>query len=280
MRRPPTPTPIRALGPALRALCLATPAWLLAATPAHAALINRGGGMIYDTELNITWLQDWNHALSSGYAASGVAPESVYDPNTIWTNGRMGWDAANSWADSLVHGGFDDWRLPTVVDTGAAGCDFSNAGGTDCGYNVQTRSGSTVYSELAHLWYETLGNLAICAPGVEACAGDNPQFGWGLSNTGPFTNMQHPVTTVRDSGGYWTGLLHPTPPLSTPKAWAFGVGAGSQSAVGTLDPMYAVAVRSGDVAAPVPEPQSLALALAAFGASLLARRQRRVPTSA
>ena len=31
---------------------------------AQAALVNRGGGMIYDTTRNITWLADWNYDLA------------------------------------------------------------------------------------------------------------------------------------------------------------------------------------------------------------------------
>jgi MYXO-CTERM domain-containing protein len=38
--------------------------------------------------------------------------------------------------------------------------------------------------------------------------------------------------------------------------------------------MFAVAVRPGDVAAPVPEPQTLALALLALGATVVTRRRR------
>ena len=33
---------------------------------AQAALVNRGGGMIYDTTRNITWLADMNYAATSG----------------------------------------------------------------------------------------------------------------------------------------------------------------------------------------------------------------------
>ena len=33
---------------------------------ALAALVARGGGMIYDTTRNITWLADMNHARTSG----------------------------------------------------------------------------------------------------------------------------------------------------------------------------------------------------------------------
>lgn len=64
---------------------------------AYAALIDRGGGMIYDTDLNITWLQDANYAMTSGYDADGL----------------MNWNEAMTWASSLYYGGYDDWRLPT-----------------------------------------------------------------------------------------------------------------------------------------------------------------------
>ena len=68
----------------------------------------------YDTDLNITWLRDWN------------------------ASGHVTWDAAMAWASTLVVGSYGGWRLPTMVDTGAPGCDYSNDG-TDCGYNVQTK---------------------------------------------------------------------------------------------------------------------------------------------
>jgi hypothetical protein len=57
--------------------------------PAHANLIDRGNGLIYDDDLNVTWLQDANY--------SGVT---------------MTWTEAALWADNLVFQGLDDWRLP------------------------------------------------------------------------------------------------------------------------------------------------------------------------
>ena len=39
--------------------------------PAGATLIDRGGGLIYDTVLNITWLQDANYAQTMGYQDVG-----------------------------------------------------------------------------------------------------------------------------------------------------------------------------------------------------------------
>ncbi len=42
------------------------------ALSAHAGLVNRGGGLIYDNVLNITWLADFNYVQTSGYTAAGV----------------------------------------------------------------------------------------------------------------------------------------------------------------------------------------------------------------
>lgn len=93
----------------------------------------------------------------------------------------MSWDQANTWANTLKAGDsgrYSGWRLPTIIDTGAPGCDYSNAGNTDCDYNVQFKSGDptkyqagqTVYSEMAHLWYVTLGNKGQCPP-LAFCTG-------------------------------------------------------------------------------------------------------------
>jgi uncharacterized repeat protein (TIGR01451 family) len=172
-----------------------------------------GDGVVdayYDTALNITWLADWN--------AGGQV---------------LTWDQAVAWAASLNVHGVTGWRLPSVVDTGNPGCDFSAAGGTDCGYNVDTHT-----SELARLWYVTLGNLAFCARGNASCnlqgAG---QPGWGLSNTGPFRNMQ--------ASSYWSGTEY-APDMT--KAWAFATDEGAQDSEAKASGFQAVAVHAGDVA--------------------------------
>jgi hypothetical protein len=175
----------------------------------------------YDPNLDITWLRDWN------------------------VNGAKNWNTQVAWAAGLTVGSFGGWSLPFITDTGSSGCNFSFAGGTDCGYNVQTKSGATVYSEMAYMWYVELGNLAFCPPGDAACAGA-PQAGWGLTNTGPFQNMQSNV--------YWSGTEY----APYEGAWFFDTGYGGQSNDSKDVPLYAVAVRSGDVAA-VPEPATLAL---------------------
>ena len=54
----------------LHAMTLALVLGFAAAT-SHAAFIDIGGGMVYDTDLNITWLQDANYAQTSGFDADG-----------------------------------------------------------------------------------------------------------------------------------------------------------------------------------------------------------------
>lgn len=65
--------------------------------PGTLNLFDRGGGLIYDKDLNITWLKDANYAKTSVYDADGLM--NVY--------------VAAGWASGLVYGGYDDWRLPT-----------------------------------------------------------------------------------------------------------------------------------------------------------------------
>jgi len=72
--------------------------------PANATLIDRGGGLIYDDVLDITWLQDADYANTSGYVAT-----LTYDSSR---QNRMHWDEAMAWVDSLIYANYTDWRLP------------------------------------------------------------------------------------------------------------------------------------------------------------------------
>ncbi len=103
--------------------------------PAHATLIDRGffndglGGsirLIFDDDLNITWLGDANFSQTSGFDSDG----------------RMSWFDAILWVGSLTVGGFTDWRLPEADPP-------CGEGGSNC-----------VNSEMGHLFYLELGGTA------------------------------------------------------------------------------------------------------------------------
>ncbi len=224
--------------------------WVAAATmvalsgAAQAALIDRGGGMIYDTTRNITWLADMNYAQTSGHTGTGVI-----------ANGRMTWAATTAWADNLVFGGFSDWRLPTLnpADTTCSG-NF-NAGG---GFPNQYFGTGCTGGELSGLFVADLGNKAN--ESVLNQVGDTAEQ---IANLALFSNVQPTI--------YWSGTEYAPNPDG---AWKFSPGDGSQSPDDKFNSSWAVAVRPGDVTASVPEPQTLALALLAFGATVVARRRR------
>jgi hypothetical protein len=214
---------------------------------ASAELIDRGNGLIYDDVLDITWMQDANYAQTSGYDADG----------------RLRWLDALSWVDGLVYGGYDDWRLPDMIDLGNDGCDY----GIDCGYNVDTSTG-----ELASLFYDTLGNTALYygdpyPPNIPTPCFYDDDVGPCLSNTGPFDNMQNYF--------YWTSTEYV---LNTERAWYFNFIAGNQNPSYKSTPFYAWAVRSGDVAVvSVPEPGTMYLLGAGFAAVVFGRRRWQTP---
>lgn len=206
----------------------------------------------YDTELRITWLADANRAKTTGYD----------------DDGRMAWQDAMDWVSSLSVGGVTGWRLPTMIDSGALGCNLSYAGGTDCGSNVLTKSGSTIYSEMAHLYVKTLGNASFCVAGDALCQA-RPTVEWGLTNTGGFQNLF--------STYYWTGVAYG--PASVDYAWFYGTNGGVQYVNSKFDEFYAWAVHPGDIGTPVvPEPGIWALSL--LGAALMPLAVRRAQARA
>jgi hypothetical protein len=97
---------------------------ILISTSANAALFDRGNGLIYDDALDITWLQDVNYALTSGYVSDG----------------KMIKAEAQTWVNNLSFGDTSEWRLPS-------------AGQAASGFN-QTNS------ELGSMFYDSLGNVS------------------------------------------------------------------------------------------------------------------------
>ena len=198
--------------------------------PVSAALFpSLDGKAYYDDVLDITWLADTGYAKTSG------------DHPTGW----MSWADANAWATSLAIDGVTGWRLPGMIDIDHDGCtQFKTKGGSDCGYNVLTGSAATtVYSELASLWYDTLGNLSSYDRFGHYGAYDaSGNWVGGLRNTGPFVNLK--------PGGHWTNQRYEGRtwgPNFGGNSWFFSINNGLQSSADVTDELRAWAVHPGDL---------------------------------
>ena len=161
---------------------------LMGAGSASAALFDRGGGLIYDSALNVTWLQDANYAKTSGYDGDG----------------SMNWITANTWAanlifhDSVRNVDYTDWRLPKInAQFGFNLNCTSYDGSSDCGFNISNSN-----NEIAHLFYVSLSNS-----GSYDTQG-NVNLPHTL-NSGLFKNLQ--------ISRYWTGTQLPPPELGRGK---------------------------------------------------------------
>ena len=189
-------------------------------------LINNGGGLIYDPNLNITWY-DYTY---SGPTGNGCTSEQ-----------------AMSWAAGLNLGGVTGWQLPQALPVN--GSTYNNGwswnGSTDLGYNISAPGsaypGSTA-SQMAYLYYVELGNK-----GYADINGNYPQPGWGLVNQGPFSNLQAARYCWTQSVPWGDWASYGQGPLT------FAFSAGSQNTAGLVDPSNgaALAVHPGDVQ-PVP----------------------------
>ena len=71
---------------------------------ASATLTDNGDGTITDSESGLMWLANAN------------------------VNGAQTWDVAMTWAEDLVLGGYDDWRLPYSDDCSGFNCASSEMG--------------------------------------------------------------------------------------------------------------------------------------------------------
>lgn len=138
------------------------------AMTANAALIDRGGGMIFDSDRNITWLANANQGAGS-----------AYDDSFLTTDGLMTWQSAVNWAANLSYGGYTDWRLPTTAVPDVT-CSMvpPAAFGTNC-----------TGSELGHLYNTELGGTVA-----------NPVGPTPAPGPGPFTNIL--------ADGYWSGTAY------------------------------------------------------------------------
>lgn len=225
---------------------------------AQAALFDRGGGLIYDDVLNVTWLQDANYARSSGLNSDGVL---------------LGYQAV-SWANNLTYFDsvrnvtYNDWRLPSVRPIGANwNYQFSTDGTTDWGPNNTSQK-----NELSYMYFVNLGLKSFF--NVDGSA--NPNF--GVFDDGTISGQRNVnasgVTIFNlNAGAYWAGTRWELPQNGV-YYYNFNTAFGETNAGDEYMSAYAWAVRDGDVS-PVPLPPSFALMLSGLALLGLSIRFRR-----
>lgn len=179
-----------------------------------------------------------------------------------------------------------------LVD-GSASSTCTVSGATKCAMFYNTTLDITILNDWnigAGFWSATAAAGSAQALAASAGAAQTAFTGWflpagnGISGAGALNQYRSIWNDVGSSLAglqaqfdgvqralYWSS----TESAAFPDfAWFFLTTNSSQVAALQLDTRYAVAVRPGDVAASVPEPQTLALVLMALGAAVVARKRR------
>lgn len=258
---------------------------LLFSMNTHAALYDRGNGLVYDDVLNITWNKDTNLlktlASASGNAANFVqqiiaaSNGKIYDGNnggdraldsndfSIAPNGAsMTWWGAHGFVDYLnssQYQGYSDWRLPSIspINGTTFNRSFSYSGSTDVGQNITSSA-----SELAYMWHVNLHLPDRYLPN----GGLNPAWS---NSTGFFLNFADAANANADDSFIFGGnqtLWAELKPNTNAQPSTFWLHLGSQS-IGDSERYPGVGawiVRTGDVAT-VPVPGAVWL----FGSAIL-----------
>jgi len=196
--------------------------------------------------------------VDGGLGVLDSAAKLEWTANMNLAGGTMTWAAANAGIatlNTINYAGHKDWRLPTLNPSDTSCSTNYNPGG---GFSQQYYGYGCTGGELSHLFVTDLGNKA--GESVLNQTGDTAEQ---IANLALFSNVQ--------SNAYWSGTAY-APNLSF--AWSFHTVDGIQSGAVKNSAFFAVAVRAADVAASVPEPQTLALALLALGATVVARKKR------
>ncbi len=127
---------LRDLATAVAITAIAAGLALAAAGPAQAALVDRGGGLVYDTERDLTWL-----------AAPALLP------------GPLAWLPAAEFASDFVYAGGSNWLLPDTPFFDSACTESEGFGCID--------------SDMGHLFYQQMGGQP--GESVFDTTGDTPE---------------------------------------------------------------------------------------------------------
>ncbi|MBG0861127.1 MAG: hypothetical protein IQL11_16635 [Bacteroidales bacterium] len=176
-------------------------------------LIDRGSGLIYDEDLNITWMQVANTPYYPQYCID-------YPERCRSSSGLMTYEQAQAFIDWFNNvyvlpwpAGERNWRLPITPTAPDMSCSQEFNSGFGC-----------ILSELGHLYYVELGNLA----------GEG-----GLINRGPFLDIEIDFN-------YWTEWDFVSPGTSDRMSFKFRNGLQIRSDIN--ESHYVWLVHDGDVA--------------------------------
>ncbi len=219
-------------------LALGASAGANAGTTIIPTMYDRGNGLIYDVDQNLTWAQDASLFKTQAAGNANLVNEIIeanggviHDtPNysdtvmlsgsyTLSSNdfntatGAMTWWGAQAWANNLSLGGYTDWTLPTT-NPAVSGS-----------YQTESQMGNLIFNQLG---------------GVENS---------GIAAT---HNANYNLFSNVNFNQYWSSSEYAT---SLTNAWEFNPAGGYQNNNWKGTQIYAWAVRSGDVgvaAVPVP----------------------------
>jgi len=158
----------------------------------NATLIDNGGNLIYDTDLNITW----------------------YNP----VNVARTWDEATSWATGLNVGGVTGWRLPSSMNQDGTGpCEGYNCTGSEMGHLYYTELGNAANPDAANsLISAPFTNLVGYSLWSSTLFDDPPRgvwtfhFGFGSQDAVGLNNVCYTLYVH-------SGNIGPDGPISTPE---------------------------------------------------------------
>ena len=183
------------------------------------------GAAIYDATSNLTWVSNANLAATNTFGVSGIN-----------SAGYMSFATANNWIAAMNAAnylGYNNWALPITLQPDAT-CSLQN-GGISFGYNCTG-------SQMGNLFYNALGGVS----------------GQSIANT---HNANYNLFSNFQTIYYRSGTVL-APSVSS---FIFYFNSGWQTTFLTYGTTYALAVRSGDVIAAVPEPTESALMISGLG---------------
>lgn len=230
--------------------------FVLGPNPASAALVSQlGGAVVYDTDLDISYVANANLALSNLFGLStGSYPIHPDDSTALYGGlitsfGGMSYSGALYYIDAMNAAnylGFSDWRLPATL-VPDAGC---------TGVALSTGFGCTG-SDLGHLFYTELGATS----GTSVLATGNP------TELAKFSNLLNAST----GSMYWSAMDYNSDPNT---AYFFRYDSGQQGGASKNTSVGVWAVRDGTSAVvPVP-PAFLMFISGLLGLIGIARRKR------